>query len=103
MCGRWRADCVRPLNSQHLAIATFRDFEIVHQRAGIAEIAKRVGQFALVVRCAIISDRCFPGRAGLDEIATMEKNPRAMFVIFSHEPSACSNQPSALRMQHSEF
>lgn len=62
-------------------ITLFSGIEIMHQSAGIAEIAERIGEFTLVVAGAIICDRRFASRVGLDEIATVKKDSRPMFVI----------------------
>ncbi len=73
-----------PLNVEDLAVALFRGVKIVHEGAGVAQIPKGIRQFTLVISCAIIGDGGFPCGAGLDHIATMEKNPRALFVIVRH-------------------
>jgi hypothetical protein len=72
---------LRALDRQHVAVASLGRREILHERAGVAEITKRVGQLTLIVGCSIVRDRRFPGRAGLGEIAAMEKDPRAMFIF----------------------
>jgi len=75
---------LRPLNAEDLAVALFRSVKIVHEGAGVAQITKGIRQFTLFISCAIIGDGGFPGGAGLDHIAAMEKNLRAMFVIVRH-------------------
>jgi len=71
----------RPLNAENLAVALFRAVEIVHECAGIAEIAQGVGEFPLVTGGAIVGHRRFPGRTGMDQIAAMEKNPCPVFMV----------------------
>ena len=74
-----------PLDLEHFPIALFRTREIIHERAGVAEIPERVRQRLLTAGRPIIIHGCFPSSASLDQIAAMEKNPCAMFVIFCHE------------------
>lgn len=86
---------LRPLDTEDLAIALFGSVEIVHECAGVAQIAEGIRQFGLIVGGSVVGDGGFPGSASLDQITTMEKNPRPMFVILAHELSAISSQLSA--------
>ena len=74
-----------PLDLEHLAIALFRAWKIVHECAGITEVPKGVRQRLLIIGSPIIGDCRFPGRASLNEISAMEENPCAMFVVVRHE------------------
>ena len=47
----------------------------------------------MVLGQAIVCDRQFIRGFGLRQLAAVEKNVRAMFVVFRHELSAFSNQP----------
>ena len=87
-----------PLDLKYLSIALFRSCELVHECAGIAQVAKRIRQRLPIVCGTIIDHRRFPGSAGLNQIAAMEKNSCAMFMIIAHERSAISNQPSELKV-----
>ena len=73
-----------PLNLENLSIALFRTREIVHERTGIAEVPKRIRQLLLTAGSPIIGHSRFPCSASLDQIAAMEKNPCAMFMVIRH-------------------
>ena len=87
-----------PLDLKYLSIALFRSCELVHECAGIAQVAKRIRQRLLIVGSPIVGHSRFPGSAGLNQIAAMEKNSCAMLMIIAHERSAISNQPSELKV-----
>ena len=78
------------LDLENLSIALFRAWEIVHERAGVAEVPKRVRQRLLTAGHSVIGHSRFPVSPSLDQIAAMEKNPRAMFVVVRHPASVTS-------------
>ena len=84
----------RALDVQHFSIAALGRIEILDQRAGIAEIAEGIGKLLSIIRNAVVFDGGFPGRSGLRQISSMEKNPRAMLVDIRHDGSV--NLVSAL-------
>jgi hypothetical protein len=84
VCDRVRV-ALFTLDREHLAIALFGPIQVVEQRAGIAEIAERVGQPAPVAAAAVFVHRSFPRFAGMDEIPSVKKNTSPVLVFFSHE------------------
>ena len=72
------------LDLENLPIALFRTWEIVHERAGVAEVPKRIRQRLLTVGHSVIGHSRFPGSTSLDQVAAMEKNPCAMFMVVRH-------------------
>lgn len=72
------------LNVEHFLVALFRNGEVFHQGAGVAQIPQGVGQLPLTSSCAVIGHRSFPGRTSLDQVAAVQKNPRPMFMVLTH-------------------
>jgi hypothetical protein len=74
-----------PLDLEHLPVALFRIWKIIHEGAGVAEVPKGIRQCLRTAGHSVIRHSCFPGGASLGQIAAMEKNPCAMFMILAHE------------------
>lgn len=69
------------LDGQHLPIALLGCLVLVHQGVGVAEVAQRIGEFALIIGSAIVGYRRLPSGLGLHQITTMKKDSRAVLVI----------------------
>ena len=76
------------LNGQHFTIAALGRCEVFEQRAGVSEIAQRIGEFTQIVGSAVFLNGGFPGRSRLHQIAAVEEDPRTMLVIIRHELAA---------------
>lgn len=76
------------LDGQDFAVTSLRTVEVVHHRAGVSQIAQRVGKRASVAVGAVFRHRRFPGLARITQLSAMEKNPRPMCVIIVHASSA---------------
>src|SRR5574337_11236 len=72
------------LDLEHFPIALFRTWKIVHECTSVAKVPKRIRQRLLIAGSPIIGHSRLPGRTSLDQIAAMEKNPGAMFMIVGH-------------------
>ncbi len=73
-----------PLDLEDLPIALFRTWEIVHECTGVAEVPERIRQRLLIVGNSVIGHSRLPGSKSLYQIAAMEKNPCAMFMVVRH-------------------
>ena len=82
------------LDRQHFFVAGVGLLQFAGQGIGVAEVAEAVREFTLGPGQAVVLDGRLPGDACLDEIATMEKNACAVFVVLSHvlEPSFVSRR-----------
>ena len=69
------------LDGQHLPVALLGCLVLVHQGVGVAEIAQRIGELALIIGSAIVGYRRLPSGLGLYQITTMKKDSRAVLVI----------------------
>ena len=74
----------RALDGQHFPVAGFRMIQVAREGADVAQIAERIGEGAVVIGQAIIRGCLFIRGFGLRELAAVEKNARAMFVVISH-------------------
>jgi hypothetical protein len=85
---------LRALDREYFPIAGFCVTQVAREGADVAKIAERIGESAVVIGQAIIPDCLFIGRFGLRELAAVEKNARAMFVVISHALSLVSDHRS---------
>jgi hypothetical protein len=69
------------LDREHFPVASFRTIQVARERADVTKIAKRIGEGALILAQAIIRYCLFIGSSGLRQLAAMEKDSRAMFVV----------------------
>jgi hypothetical protein len=74
-----------PLDLENLPIALFCTWKIVHEGAGVAKVPKRIRQRLLAAGNSVIGHGRFPGSASLNQVAAMEKNSCAMFMVVRHE------------------
>ena len=72
---------LRALDGQHFFIAGFRAIGIARESADITKVAERIGEGAVILGHAIIRDGLLVCRSGLRQLATVEKNARAVFVV----------------------
>lgn len=75
---------LRPLDLENLPIALFCARKIVHERAGVAKVPKRIRQRLLIAGSPIVGHSRFPGSVRLNQVAAMEKNPSPMFMVVGH-------------------
>ena len=75
----------RALDSEYFPIAGFREIQVARKGADVTKITERIGEGAIILGQAIIRDCLFIGCSGLRQLAAMEKDARAMFMIIRHE------------------
>ena len=91
------------LDRQHFFVTGVGFLQFSAQSVGVPEIAEAVRELAWSSGQPVVLDGRFPGGACLDEVATMEKNACAVFVVFSHvlEPSVAFRCPTLVfEMRH---
>ena len=72
------------LNGEHFPVAGFCLIQVTRLCTDVTQIAKRIGEGAVVIGEAIIRDRLLIGGSGLRELAAVEKNACTMFVVVRH-------------------
>ena len=82
--GHGREILLGSLDLENFSITLFCTGKLIHERAGIAEVAERSRERLVIVGGPVINNGCLPGGASLDQITTMEKNPGTMFVVIRH-------------------